>query len=67
MGEMAEWFMAPVLKTNIVSKTIEGSNPSLSFSHFMDKYSFFWINIIHKRDYIYIYEIEWLGQMTEPL
>ncbi len=54
MGEMAEWFMAPVLKTNIVSKTIEGSNPSLSFSHFMDKYSFFWISIIHKRDYIYM-------------
>jgi hypothetical protein len=35
----------------------------------MDKYSFFWISIIRKRDYIYIYiyEIEWLGQMTKPL
>lgn len=30
---MAEWLIAPVLKTGIVQKqrTIEGSNPSLSF------------------------------------
>ena len=28
---MAEWLMAPVLKTGIDKKTIEGSNPSLSF------------------------------------
>ena len=30
-GEMAEWLIAPVLKTGIVLGTIEGSNPSLSF------------------------------------
>ena len=28
---MAEWLIAPVLKTGIVLGTIEGSNPSLSF------------------------------------
>ena len=29
---MAEWLIAPVLKTGIVLGTIEGSNPSLLFS-----------------------------------
>ena len=28
---MAEWLIAPVLKTGIVLGTIEGSNPSLSY------------------------------------
>ncbi len=42
--------MALVLKTGIVSKTIEGSNPSLSFSHFLDKY--------YSQKGLYIYEIE---------
>lgn len=30
LGEMAEWLIAPVLKTGIVLRTIGGSNPSLS-------------------------------------
>jgi hypothetical protein len=35
MGEMAEWFMALVLKDDIISKTIEGSKFQ---SPFLNKY-----------------------------
>lgn len=57
-GEMAEWLIAPVLKTGIVF-TIEGSNPSLSFFCSLNRFvsiGFARIGIIKKG--------EWLGYPT---
>ena len=58
---MAEWLIAPVLKTGIVLGTIEGSNPSLSFcllNTFVSLYVFLCsvplISFFYKKN-------EWLG------
>lgn len=40
LGEMAEWLIAPVLKTGVVRRTIGGSNPSLS-NYLLQKLVFF--------------------------
>ena len=59
---MAEWLIAPVLKTGIVLKTIEGSNPSLSFCSLKRFFPFYFARPGK------IKEREWLGwgKLAEP-
>jgi hypothetical protein len=58
---MAEWLIAPVLKTGIVLGTIEGSNPSLSFcllNTFVSLYVFLCSALLY---HSFIKKNEWLG------